>query len=219
MGDEVFPEEARAERGLSRRKLIQRAAVVGAAAWSAPVIIDSLGSAAFAAKPSGCIPYWVKLRPNGSCYNAGPVTNGKGEDCNENFLYPVPFSLESGVRCASTCGASCTGSYSAKLPAITTVNVSGTDYYQITLQTGCYFTSLLGGVLNGRYDKSAELFGPDCSETRFVQTCAGGSATGNGRYVQNGNTGWVKKTVTFGTSTCLTNMPATYVYVQFCCNT
>src|SRR6478752_6566502 len=49
----------RERRGLSRRQMIKASAVAGAAAWTAPVIIDSLASPA--AADSACIPYWVKI--------------------------------------------------------------------------------------------------------------------------------------------------------------
>ena len=47
-------------RGLSRRQMIQASAVAGAAAWTAPVIIDSLTSPA--AARSGCTTYYFKSR-------------------------------------------------------------------------------------------------------------------------------------------------------------
>ena len=53
-------------RGLSRRQMIKASAVAGAAAWTAPVIIDSLASPA--AAMSVCKPYWVKLTTAGNCF-------------------------------------------------------------------------------------------------------------------------------------------------------
>lgn len=41
-------------RGLSRRQMIKASAVAGAAAWTAPVIIDSVSSPALGAVASGC---------------------------------------------------------------------------------------------------------------------------------------------------------------------
>src|SRR3954469_24181021 len=54
MADVVEPGE---RKGLSRRDMIKASAVAGAAAWTAPVIIDSLSSPAAAASgalPTGC---------------------------------------------------------------------------------------------------------------------------------------------------------------------
>src|SRR5215510_5967708 len=56
-------EEATAERaaGMSRRQLIRNAGIAGAAAWTAPMIVDSVTSAAFGATPSGCFKKHMKL--------------------------------------------------------------------------------------------------------------------------------------------------------------
>ena len=51
MADDVVQGE---RKGLSRRQMIKASAVAGAAAWTAPVIIDSLASPA--AAPSGGLP-------------------------------------------------------------------------------------------------------------------------------------------------------------------
>src|SRR4051812_45903242 len=95
-------------RGLSRRQMIKASAVAGAAAWTAPVIIDSLSSPAAAA--SGCTgnKYYMKLVGRGTgagnsydpgdCYNAAPLCNsgtkfttgGNAPDssvCNQNDNY------------------------------------------------------------------------------------------------------------------------------------
>ena len=40
-------------RGMTRRDLIRNAGIAGAAAWTAPVILDSVSSAALAVSPSG----------------------------------------------------------------------------------------------------------------------------------------------------------------------
>jgi hypothetical protein len=51
--DEQFPSEPR-PRGLSRRQMIKASAAAGAAAWAAPVIVDSLASPAAAASFPPC---------------------------------------------------------------------------------------------------------------------------------------------------------------------
>jgi hypothetical protein len=60
--------------GLDRRTVIKRAAAVGAVAWTAPVIIDSLASpaAAFTA-PSGC---------HFATFNSNCSPNSQGTPCN-----------------------------------------------------------------------------------------------------------------------------------------
>jgi hypothetical protein len=88
MNDERANFDASADaprRGPSRRQMIKASAVAGAAAWTAPVIIDSLSSPAAAA--SGCTgdKYYMKLVGRGSgagsaydpgdCYNAAPLCN------------------------------------------------------------------------------------------------------------------------------------------------
>jgi hypothetical protein len=125
-------------RGLSRRQMIKASAVAGAAAWTAPVIIDSLSSPAAAG--SGCNIYWVKLcGPNGdgslgSCFSACP---GGG--------YNV-----SNAKWAGSCshpGGCDAGDGNTKMPS-----VSGTGPYTVTLPANCTFSSSTGSFsLAGRY--------------------------------------------------------------------
>ena len=67
-----------ADRRLSRRKMIRAAGIAGAAAWTAPVIIDSLASPAAAATcPAGNFAYVVLYSPPGS---AGQLLDRPGPD-------------------------------------------------------------------------------------------------------------------------------------------
>lgn len=59
MGNAVDTAEPRERRGLSRRDMIKGAAVAGAAAWTAPVIIDSLTSPAAAGSLPPCVPQFT----------------------------------------------------------------------------------------------------------------------------------------------------------------
>ena len=98
MGDEVFPEDARTERGLSRRKLIQRAAVVGAAAWSAPTIIDSVASPASALTLPPCPlgkAYAIMYSPPGAVdlVDRLPAGNGYGSVQHGNCVNTTPDPL------------------------------------------------------------------------------------------------------------------------------
>jgi hypothetical protein len=72
-------------RGLSRRNMIKASAVAGAAAWTAPVIIDSLASPAAAATgpPCGC----TRLNFNSSCQPDNSCSDTK---CLPTFPAPCP---------------------------------------------------------------------------------------------------------------------------------
>ena len=66
--------------GVDRRTLITRAAALGAAAWTAPVILDSLASPAGALTPAGCSLYVITWTPtgSGSCDSAPRTIVGSG---------------------------------------------------------------------------------------------------------------------------------------------
>jgi hypothetical protein len=89
-----------ADRSLSRRKMIRAAGIAGAAAWTAPVIVDSLASPAAAITcPEGNFAYVVLYSPPGS---AGQLFDRPGND----------FSGGSGPGPGGTCtftgpGADC----------------------------------------------------------------------------------------------------------------
>ena len=204
---------------LSRRDLIRRAAVAGTLAWTAPIVLGSLTDAAFAATPSGCTPYYVKLIPavNGACYDQVPGSGG-GFNCPANgttYQSSVSFPLESNVRCArgvggGTCTAACDGPNENGQPnytrPIVTVGDAG-SYWSVTLPAGYEFNGQLTWTLGGRYDTSSSL-----SDSRYTKVCSGG-ASGIGGY---GTTvGYVAKSVNFG-STHGGTKAIQYIYAQFC---
>lgn len=55
---------------VDRRTLIRRAAVAGAVAWTAPIVVESLASPAGALTPAGCSLYVFRLDRNGNSGNA-----------------------------------------------------------------------------------------------------------------------------------------------------
>jgi hypothetical protein len=62
-------------RGIDRRTLIKRGAVVGAVAWTAPVIIESISSPAGAiTAPPGC--YRIRFTPNDDMCKNSPTNAG-----------------------------------------------------------------------------------------------------------------------------------------------
>src|SRR5436190_4820159 len=108
-----------ARRGLSRRDMIKASAAAGAAAWTAPVIIDSLASPAAAASPSctgtSVTMSWIYILfqvPAGGIFVTGFSTGDKA--CNSGG------KNNGGTRCNANAGT--------KWPACT--NATG---YTITL--------------------------------------------------------------------------------------
>jgi hypothetical protein len=103
-------------KGLSRRQMIRSAAVAGAAAWTAPVIIDSLSSPAAAVTVGPCNYYVFLIRRDGASANCNIVNNA-----------PVPPSGTG--SCASTPGNNigvCT-SYVRQTSASTPVTITLTS--------------------------------------------------------------------------------------------
>jgi hypothetical protein len=83
--DPVFGATPDGKRTLNRRTLIKGAAAAGAAAWAAPVIIDSMASPA--AATTKC--YSDSIAPNGSCSPAGGdpcCTDLSSPLCNASFI-------------------------------------------------------------------------------------------------------------------------------------
>jgi len=103
--------------GVDRRTLIKRAAALGAAAWTAPVILDSLGSPAAAVTGAECLLYVLA----GSAQGNGP--------CDA-------FTIASTGTCASPTSTTCSGCTSncASGTSLTRQTTSGTAAPSIT---GC----------------------------------------------------------------------------------
>jgi hypothetical protein len=73
--------EADVDRSINRRTIIRNAAAVGVAAWTAPVIIDSIASPAAAVSAAGC--YRVEFVQStstgcGTFHRNSPAANGSG---------------------------------------------------------------------------------------------------------------------------------------------
>ena len=121
--------------------MIKGSALAGAAAWTAPMIIDSLNSPAAAG--SICNKYWVKLTgpaiqedgnpPIGSCFSACP---GGGY---------VVSDAKWGGTCSHPSGCDA-GDGNTHMPTM-----SGSGPYTVTLPASCTFSSTTGFSLAGRY--------------------------------------------------------------------
>jgi hypothetical protein len=73
--------EAPVDRSISRRTIIRNAAAVGAAAWTAPVIVDSLASPAAAGSATGCYRVEFVRSTSSGCgtfARNSPAGNGAG---------------------------------------------------------------------------------------------------------------------------------------------
>ena len=195
--DEGVPEHVRG--GMSRRQLMRAAAAAGAAAWTAPAILDSVSSAAFAAAASGCIRYYAKLEVSddgASCYPRNPACN-----------YTVP----SGTRyvCCSSDVQNEPCPYPSKLPTMVTASTNS-GYWEVTLQDGCYFPTTATWQMVGNWTDDDRNF--NCAQmTSEASDAAGpnGQYSGNGYFQAGGRKGWVKKT--------RNSVGLGYVYTLFCC--
>ena len=135
-------------RGLSRRQMIKASAVAGAAAWTAPVIIDSLASPA--AATSGCTgnKYYMKLVGRGTgasnsydpgdCYNAAPL-------CNSGTKFTTGGNAPDSSVCTDNdnytwvCTSGSPPNNHTNKFRSSFVDANGT--YTITLASGCTFDS------------------------------------------------------------------------------
>jgi hypothetical protein len=187
------------KRGLSRRQMIRAAAATGAAAWTAPVIIDSLSSPAAA---TSCVKYYAKLDTSGACVNHDP-------SCS--------YSVASGTKYVC-CSSDSTGEdcpYPAKLPGLATL-AANTNYYTVTLPSGCFFGPLPSTNTNSNWQMVGNY---DFNCVRLTgsvgATAPTASYTGDGYFQVGGNKGWIKKSHAFGGS--IGTKSITYVYLQFCC--
>jgi hypothetical protein len=180
-------QDIRNSRGLSRRDMIKGAAVAGAAAWTAPMIIDSLTSPAAAA--SGCNIYWVKVTSTGTCFSACP---GSGD----GYSFPVNDAKWAG-SCSHPSGCDA-GDGSTHMPTVTNEN---SDYFKVVLPTGCRFSTVTDWQL-GRRTSDDDYY--KVTDT----TCASVPASGNGCFTNETNTGWVRR----GSPNT-----GGWIYLKFCC--
>jgi len=190
--------------------MIKGAAVAGAAAWTAPVIIDSLTSPAAAA--SACVKYFAKYGVRGAspcnCPGNGPgyvVTSGGTNTSNSGITFPV-----SGDKWGGACsgGPSGCGLVSGSVNKIASVSSpDGNGYRKVTLVAGCRFssTSTSDWQVGGRY-------GTSDPGDRYIQVQGNTSTSGYGYITNEGNTAWVLDLYPTDSSRGLQ-----YFYLQFCC--
>jgi hypothetical protein len=146
-GEDVQSPDEPGSRGLNRRQMIKASAIAGAAAWTAPMIIDSLTSPA-AAYSGPCTKYYVKITVRyggtggnyshlGECYCQDPAC---GSNC------PTSSCSASGYNHLCSGGTSfCT---LASSPSITFSGAAGTGNKTITLNDSNCFFSQDRGVTN-----------------------------------------------------------------------
>lgn len=186
--------------GVSRRQLIARAVAAGTTAWVAPVILDSVGSAALATagSPGPCTKYWVKVSSSGAC---SPYCPGSGGGVS----FPVADALWAG-SCAHPSGCDA-GDGAAHMPVVSTVG----NYYEVTLPSGCWFSSTTDWQIGGRYETASGQCPGDVYLKVAGATCSGVPSSGNGCFVNGGNQAWILKRYPS------TSRDLCYIYLKFCC--
>jgi hypothetical protein len=202
-------------RGLSRRQMIKASAAAGAAAWTAPVIIDSLSSPA-AAFSGSCQKYVVKLDTSGSTFNQ--CFGGTASICftaSDSKWGGTGSTTGSSSNCGNNNPTFCAGSDgSTHLPStFGTVSVSGTMYYSVAFTGGCGFSNATDWNIGGRYQPG----NPGSNFIRISTACASASGpTGgsDGCYHAATNTAWVRAFYSGNSGNALN-----YVYLKYCCPT
>jgi hypothetical protein len=201
-------------RGLSRRQMIKASAVAGAAAWTAPIIIDSLSSPAAAG--SKCVPYWVKVLASSTvrCYSAcpGDATMFPLNDQGANGNYRAHWAgngLCQPTGSGGDPGCNDLSPSADRMPA--TVALDG-DYWKVTLNSDCFFQTAISPntkdwQIGGRYNTSY---------LKATDTGSSAPASGNGCYTDGGTTGWIAKTDPPNKTT--DKIDIDYIYLKFCCN-
>jgi len=207
--------------GLSRRDMIKRAAVVGAAAWTAPLVVESLTSPAGALTPGPCTKYAVKLYGTSTtcasfCFGDGSGVTFPANDAYWGGSCPRP------TGCVPSANTTLPGGNGPKMPTSNTLQTffnttlgANVAYQKIVLPAGCYFSSTTGWQIGGRY-------GPGDPGNLWLQAssaCASGPVGGTsvGCYTEGGNTAWILKYQDGRTSTSPTRL-INYVYLKYCCD-
>ena len=169
--------EADVTRNISRRTMIRNAAAVGAAAWTAPVIVDSIASPAAAASLKGCYRVEFVRSTSSGCgtfARNSPPANGSG--CFNPSLwnnlpdYPGTVSLEpslpEGGPCLYTLQIS--PSSGCVIDSRSTARQDmANNCSQGTLATGCHTMFFSPGFLPDRFKILISCGG---------QLCSGGAA-------------------------------------------
>jgi hypothetical protein len=239
MGD-VQTTERPGKRGLSRRDMIRGAAVAGAAAWTAPMIIDSLTSPA-AAYSGTCVKYAVKLQPrfnttaaqpldydacfggiaNTACFPASDAKWGGSGSAPTSSCTSGSLNACSNANCSGTGGGPvfCPSGNSDKLSTMSlssvtlTISSSNVDYQKLVMNGTCGFSNSTDWQFGGRYPPGSP--GDQFKKITAVCPSSAGptSATPDGCYWGPTNTAWVRRYYS-GTSDEIN-----YLYVKFCCKT
>lgn len=222
--DEVEDTTAHA-RGLSRRQMIRASAVAGAAAWTAPVIVDSLTSPAAAG--SNCHVYWVKLLGTSTSVSYNCPGSISFDVCDAWWAQgnPVnpPSNFVSGGGCPTNapayCGQKADADHGAHLPTgnvgdsfHSIFGVNRAYYRKITLGANCTFSSSTTWQIGGRYNDSY-------LEVGVADTCTSAPAWNSGSagcYDADTNTAWISAYLTPGDRG---STGIDYVYLKFCCST
>lgn len=194
------------DRTVSRRRLIRNAGIAGAAAWTAPVILDSVSKAALAVAPSGCAgdKYYLKLvgrgsgtsLPAGACYYASPLCNsgsqsltfnnsptGNQQNCSNGYTWVCLSGNVMGPRAPQ--------SFVNSNPSNDAIGT-----YTVTLAAGCTFSGTTNYNAVGNYN----------------WTGSGGNCAGTGQ-----------SAVTVGTNTAVFQKGLSgygvldYMYMEFVC--
>jgi hypothetical protein len=187
-------------RGVSRRHLIRNAGIVGAAAWTAPVIIDSVSSAALATTASGpCNKKYLKLVTGYS--SAGASFDG----CCSN---EPSCNVNRDAGSTNLCDSGCHGPSGKNGPFGSVANSTSANYYKVTIPSTCFFAP-------SRFTNQWAVIGNDsgpgdtsCANLGSMATDSGPPGSGNGYFVLNGTVAYVLKTAS-----------ASFVYLQYCCST
>jgi hypothetical protein len=177
--------------GIDRRTLIKRAAVTGAVAWTAPVIIESLASPA-AAITCATTCFRVQFPGNASCLSQSsqtfgstqqpPCTDLTGSGCTTHTSVANNTTYSQVCMCASGCTAEC----------------STTNSVTFTLDASCTWGG--GGTCN--------------APRRFLNAQArttGGAPDPDCRTVSNGGASIAGT----GTSVTFTKASGTWAWFQF----
>jgi len=167
-------------KGMDRRTLIKASAAAGAAAWSAPMIIDSLASPAAA----GSAPCYLFYR---TIFNGGPAFVLEGSMTCAPSGYPTTNCNTSGtgtvvVNTTSTITATESASGSPTTNTVT-ITITGGTCKIVAYGANCatsnasHIHCLCGSGLN-----LTSLTVGSCSATSGFLTTCGGSADAGGAY-------------------------------------
>jgi hypothetical protein len=123
--------EADESSTIDRRRLIKRAAVLGATAWTAPAILGSIASPAAAVSGTACnLAIWTvfSANPNGSACTGSlqSIT-----DC------ATPTSITPDFGCATPLGRIVTGTNPPNLQRISCATSGSQTVSQFTVNVGC----------------------------------------------------------------------------------